>query len=119
MVDKEALLGYLNGRLLYLAHIPHHPICMGQDKIVCRLIVCGVHKRYVHTYAYCNSVCTYTCTYVYSYTYCVRTCFSHSMNVVYFPSQESFDFTSHHLIGSQCHPSNHKVHIHAHIPIVN
>ena len=62
---------------------------------------------------------TYTCTYVYSYTYCVRTCFSHSMNVVYFPSQESFNFTSHHLIGSQCHPSNHKVHVRTHIPIVN
>ena len=96
---------------------------MGQGKIVCRLIVCGVHKhmhkRYVHTYAYRNSVCTYTCTYVYSYMYCVRTCFSHGMNVVYFPSQESFDFTSHYLIGSQCHPSNHKVHVRTHIPIVN
>ena len=102
-------------------HISHHPICMGQGKIVCRLIVCGVHKhmhkRYVHTYAYRNSVYTYTCTYIHIRTMYVS--FSHGMNVVYFPSQESFDFTSHHCIGSQCHPSNHKVHIRTHIPIVN
>ena len=38
---------------------------------------------------------------------------------LYFPSQECVDFTSHHLIGSQCHPSNHKVYIRMHIPIVN
>ena len=98
-------------------HIPHHPICMGQGKIVCRLVVCGVHKymhkRYVHTYVYCMYIHMYI---IYSYTYMFLAWYECCL---YFPSQECVDFTYHHLIGSQCHPSNHKVHICMHIPIVN
>ena len=105
-------------------------ICINVMVILMHTVIVYVHthvRTYIHIRTYMYSTYTVHSTYIcvqctvrtYSYTYCVRTCFSHGMNVVYFPSQESFDFTSHHVIGSQCHPSNHKVHVRTHIPIVN
>ena len=81
--------------------------------------MCGVHKYmhkrythvrilYVHTYVRIFTYVLYTYVFLAQYECCL-----------YFPLQESADFTSHCLVGSQCHPSNHKVHIRMHIPTVN
>ena len=57
---------------------------------------------YIYGIAY-NNTCMYipmytVCTYIHVFIYVLCTCYSHSIKCCLFQSQESFDFTSDHLV---------------------